>query len=68
VPTAALLCMRHGKVCPANISRPPREPGMARGACSAMPAYDQALTLALREKILQKGGQFSAQRLEVRNK
>jgi hypothetical protein len=40
---------------------------MARGACSAMPAYAQALTLALRE-MLQKGGQFGAQRLEVSNK
>jgi hypothetical protein len=67
MPTAALISMRHGKVCAANIPRPPWEPGKARGTCSAMPAYDQALMLALRE-ILQKGGQFGAQRLAVSNK
>jgi hypothetical protein len=41
--------------------------GITYGACSAMPAFAQALTLALRE-MLQKGGQFSVQRLEISSK
>jgi hypothetical protein len=42
-------------------------PGTARGACSAMPAYAQALTLAPRE-MLQKVGNSARSDLGVSNK
>jgi hypothetical protein len=57
VPTAALRCTRHRQARAANLPTPPRMPGMARGAWSAMPAFAQALTPAPRE-MFQKGGQI----------
>jgi hypothetical protein len=57
VPAAALRCTRHRQARAANLPTPPRMPGMARGACGAMPAFAQALTLAPRG-MLQKGGQL----------
>jgi hypothetical protein len=65
VPAAALRCTRH-RLARARHHPTPRMPGLARGACSAMPAFAQALTLAARE-MLQKGAQFGVQRLETSN-
>jgi hypothetical protein len=66
-PAAALRCTRHRQACAVNLPTPPRMPSMARGACSAMLAFAQALTLAPRE-MLQSSAQFGVQRLEISSK
>jgi hypothetical protein len=66
IPGADLRRTRHRQARAANLPTP-LMPGMAYGTCSAMPAFAQALTLALRE-MLQKGGQVGVQRYEISSK